>query len=155
VTALKVADWRDPNRPDPQVFVVSAYRDAVVRVWDLFAKCPVFELAVEKEAPLPLPVQPPQPPPMQLMQLLLMAQMAQMGTDVGPLVAQMTEGAKPQHPPSGSPLVPIALDFSIAHRVERAELLILALDSATQRPADGELITFTFPFGKEGELLKG
>jgi hypothetical protein len=198
VTAIRVAEWRDPDRSDPQVFVISGYRDALLRLWDLSAKCPVFELAVEREAPAPLPQPPPQPSQLGLLALMMtivgalkstlppgtdgdalesalpagtdvealqsalpagtdvgaLKSALSAGTDVGALMAQVGDAAKPQLPPARRSLVPLAIDFSVARPIATAELNILAVEPTAQGLADGELLTFTFPFGKEGEQQK-
>jgi hypothetical protein len=49
VTALNVSEWKDVEHDKVQVFVFSGHRDGVVRVWDLTAKSPMFEVLVVKE----------------------------------------------------------------------------------------------------------
>jgi hypothetical protein len=81
------------------------------------------------------------------------------GTDVGALLAQVQrmvasqpeqlQQQQQQPAPPRRPLVPLALDLSICYRIMTAELVILAVEPPADGHQDGEIITFSFPFGKE------
>jgi hypothetical protein len=127
VTALHVAEWPGMDR-GRRVFVFAGHSDAILDVWDLSGKCPVIKVAVETVE---------KPKQEKLLRWLI-------GAAVWP--APFTTDAR-------MPLVPLAIRFNVLPHSEMAELIILGLERPASRSSDGEVITFTFPFGSEGGSL--